>query len=324
MRRRRFIALAGAALAAPGRIAAAQPALPPTIGFLGTASRTAWQRSTAAFVDRLGELGWREGGTIRIEYRWTEGRSDAIAAFIDEFVRLKVDLIVTSGPAGLPAKRATSSIPIVLAVASDPVGTGLVESLSRPGGNLTALSLQANDVARKRVELLRELMPGLRVLAVVTHLDNPTAVREMAEAEVAAQAFGVEAVRVEIRSTDDVPSRVATVAGRCDALYVCTDPLLNTHRAGIGGAALAVRLPTVWGFGEAVVTGGLLSYGASFPNMFRRAAEYADRILRGAKAGDLPVEQPTQFELIVNLATARALGIAVPPSLLARADEVIE
>ena len=285
-------------------------------------SQSQW---VAAFVQRLRELGWIEGRTVAIEYRWAEGRSERFAEIAAEFVRLKVDVIVTAGTAAVvAAKQATSVIPIVFAAAGDPVGTGLVASLARPGGNVTGLSIQATDLAGKRLELLREVVPGLRRLAIMANVGNPAAVLEMGEVQAAARTLGLEVVTLEIRRAEDIAPAFEALKGRADALYVVGDPLVNTNRVRINTLALAARLPTMYGSREYVEAGGLMSYGANFPDLFRRAADYVDKILRGAKPADIPVEQPTKFDLVINLTTAKALGLDVPPTLLARADEVIE
>jgi putative tryptophan/tyrosine transport system substrate-binding protein len=324
MRRREFITLFGGATAWPWVARAQQPAKLPTIGFLGTTSPSVWRSWTGAFAKRLRELGCIEGRTAAIEYRWAEGRSDRIAEIAAEFVRLKVDVIVTSGTAGVAVKRATSTIPIVLAVANDPVGDGLVTSLARPGGNVTGLSLQAPELASKRLGFLREVIPAVRRLAILTNISYPAAVLEMQEVQTTARALGLDIVTLEIRKTEDIAPAFEALTDRAEALYVCTDALLGTNRLRITTLALAARLPTISGFREHVEAGGLMSYGPNFSDLFRRAAEYVDKILRGAKPRDLPVEQPTKFDLVVNLTTAKMLGLKIPESFLLRADEVIE
>jgi putative tryptophan/tyrosine transport system substrate-binding protein len=281
---------------------------------------TAW---TAAFVQRLRELGWIEGRTIAIEYRWAEGRDERFAEIATEFVRRKVDVIVTPGTALLAAKQATSVIPIVFAVANDPVGSGFVASLARPGGNVTGLSLQSTDLAGKRLELLREIVPGVRGLAIMAHVGNPGAVLEMAEVQAAARALGLEVVTLEIRRAEDIAPAFEALNGRVDALYIETDALIFTHRIRINTLALAARLPTMHSVRAYVEAGGLMSYGPNYPDMFRRAAGYVDRILKGTTPGELPIQAPTKYELVINLKTARTLGLEVPPMVLARADEVI-
>jgi putative ABC transport system substrate-binding protein len=212
----------------------------------------------------------------------------------------------------------------VFAAASDPVGTGLVASLARPGGNVTGLSDQIFDAAGKKLELLREVVPGLRRLAIMANMGNPASVLDMGETKATARALGLEVTTSEIRRAEDISPAFEALKGRADALYVCTDPLVDTHRVRINTLALAARLPTMHSLREYVEAGGLMSYGPIVPDLFRRAADYVDKILRGAKPGDLPVEQPTKFNLIINLTTAKALGLEIPPTLLARADEVIE
>jgi putative ABC transport system substrate-binding protein len=281
-------------------------------------------RWVAAFVQRLSELGWIEGRTVAITYRWAEGHSERYTEIAAEFVRLKVDVIVTTGPAVPAAKQATSVIPVVFALAGDPVGTGLIASLARPGGNVTGLSIQQIDLASKRLELLREIVPGLRRLAIMANIGFPDAVLEMREVQSTAKMLGLEIVALEIRQAEDIAPAFESLKGPVDALYVCADPIISTNRIRINTSALSARLPTMHGFRDYVEVGGLMSYGPNNANLFRRAAEYVDKILKGAKPGDLPVEQPTKFDLIINLKTAKALGLTVLPSLLARADEIIE
>jgi len=324
--RRKFLAtLGGAAATWPLAARAQQAAKLPTIGFLVAGTPSSHGQWVAAFVQRLRELGWIEGRTITIEYRWAEGRSERFAEIAAEFVRRKVDVIVTSATeAVVAAKQATSVIPIVIAAARDPVGTGLVASLARPGGNVTGLSIQQTDVAAKRLELLREIVPGLRRLAILGNVSGPAVVLDMREAEAAARTPGMEVITSEIRRGEDIAPAFAALKGRAEALYLPIDPLVNTHRFRINTLALAARLPTVHTSREWVEVGGLMSYGANVPDLFRRAANYVDKILRGAKPGDIPVEQPSKFDLIINLTTARALDLSVPESFLLRADEVIE
>jgi putative tryptophan/tyrosine transport system substrate-binding protein len=292
--------------------------------FLGTTTPSAWSQWVAAFVQRLRDFGWIEGRTIAVEYRWAEGRDERFVEIAAEFVQLKVDVIVTSGTALLAAKQATSVIPIVFAVANDPVGSGFVASLSRPGGNITGLSLQSTDLAGKRLELFREVVPDLRRLAIMAHVGNPGAVLELAEVQAAARALGLEVATLEIRRAEDIAPAFEALNGRVDALYIETDALIFTHRIRINTLALAARLPTMHSVRAYVEAGGLMSYGPNYTDLFRRAGELVDKILRGAKPADIPVEQPTKFDLVINLTTAKALGLKVPPTLLARADEVIE
>jgi putative tryptophan/tyrosine transport system substrate-binding protein len=276
-------------------------------------------------VQRLHELGWIEGRTIAIEYRWAEGRSERFAEIAAEFVRLKVDIIVTSGTlAVMAAKQATSVIPIVFATAGDPVGNHLVTSLARPGGNVTGLSVQSSELAEKRIELLREVVPGLRRLAIMGNVGNPFAALELGEAQVAAGKLGLEVITLEIRRAQDIVPAFEALNGRSEALYVCMEAVANTNRIPINILAVGLRLPTMHGSRDYVEAGGLMSFGANFPDQFRRAADYVDKILRGAQPANIPVEQPIKFDLIVNLITAKALGLTFSPMLLARADEVIE
>ena len=326
MRRRDFITLLGGAAASwPLTARAQQAGKLPTIGFLVAGTPTSHGQWVAAFVQRLRELGWIEGRTITIEYRWAEGRSERFAEIAAELVRRKVDVIVTSATEAIvAAKQATSVIPIVFAAAGDPVGTGLVASLARPGGNVTGLSIQQTDVAAKRLELLREVVPGLQRLAIWANAGSPSNVVEMAEVAATARTLGLEVATPEIRRAEDIAFVFEALKGRAEALYVCADPLVTSNRTRINILAVGARLPTMHGTRDMVEAGGLMSYGPNFPNLFRRAADFVDRILRGAKPAEIPVEQPTKFDLVINLTTAKALGLDVPPALLARADEVIE
>jgi putative ABC transport system substrate-binding protein len=324
MRRREFITLVGGAAAWPLSAQAQQPGKLPTIGFLGPATASAWSQWNAAFALRLRELGWIEGRTVAIEYRWADGRGERCAEIAAEFVRIKVDVIVTAGGAVRAAMQATSTIPIVFAVAADPLGAGLVASLARPGGNVTGLSLQQTDLAGKRLELLRDVLPGLRRLAIMANADNPAALLQMNEAQATARSLGLDVVAPETRRAEDIAPVFDAIKDRADALYVIADPLTETNRVRINSLALAARLPTMHGYREWPEAGGLMSYGANFPYLFRRTGEFVDKILRGANPGNLPVEQPTKFDLVINLTTAKAIGITVPPTVLARANEVIE
>ena len=325
IQRREFMTLFGGALTWPLVARAQQPAKLPTIGFLGQSTRSAGSKWVAAFVQRLRELGWSEGRTIAIEYRWGEGREERFAEVAAEFVRLKVDVILTSGTlAVMAAKQATSVIPIVFATAGDPVGNHLVASLAQPGGNVTGLSVQSNELAGKRIEILREVVPGLKRLAIMGNVGNPLVALELDEARAAAIKLGLEAVTLEIRHTQDIVPAFEGIKGRCEALYLCVDALANTNWIPINILAVGARLPTMHGSRDYVEAGGLMSFGANFPDQFRRSADYVDKILRGAKPANIQVEQPTKFDFIVNLITAKALGIHIPATLLARADEVIE
>jgi putative ABC transport system substrate-binding protein len=323
-RRELLAALGGAAAAWPLAAGAQQAAKLPTIGYLGTAAASAWAPWTTAFVQRLHELGWIDGRTVAIQYRWAEGRSERLAEIAAEFVRLKVDVIVTGGNAAVAAKQASSVIPIVFALVDDPVGSGLVASLARPGGNVTGLSMQSTDLAGKRLALLREVVPGLRRLAIMANVEYPAAVQEMGEIQTAAGTLGLDVATFEIRRAEDIAPTFEVLKGRAEALYVVGDALVITHRVRINTLALTARMPTIFFLREYVEAGGLMSYGPSFPDLFRRAGDYVDKILRGAKPGDIPVEQPTKFDLVVNLTTAKALGLDVPLHIQQLADEVIE
>ena len=326
MRRREFIGLvSGVAVAWPFAVRAQQAGKLPIIGFLGTATPSSWSSWTDAFVQQLRDLGWTDGRTVAIEYRWAEGRPQRFAEIAAEFVRLKVDVIVSSAVGAAAVKQATSAIPIVFAVSVDPLGTGLIRNLRQPGENVTGLSTQSAELGPKRIELLREIIPGLRRLAIMANVAYPAAVLGLHEVETTTRALGVDVTPLEIRRFEDVaPAFDEAIKRQVDAVYLCSEPLVNAHRAHINRLALAARLPTMHGFREYAEAGGLISYGPNVPDMFRHAAEYVDKILRGAKPGDLPVEQPTKFELVINLKTAKSLGLTVPPPVLSRADEVIE
>ena len=324
MNRREVITFLGGASTWPLAARAQQPKLP-IVGFLGSGTPANQGLSSSAFAQRLRELGWIEGRTFALEYRWTEGRSERYAEFAAEFVRLKVDVIFTTGtPAAVAAKRATSLIPIVFAGAANPVGGGLVASLGRPGGNLTGLSSQNAEVASKRLELLREAIPSLHRLAVLVNIDNSAVVQELDEIQAAARALGLTVAPLETRQAEDILPAFKAIEHRADALYVPMDGLTINQRVHINTSALVARLPTMHGIRAQLEGGGLMSYGANTSDLFRRGGDFVDKILRGAKPADIPVEQPTKFDLVLNLITAKALGLTVPPMLLARADEVIE
>ena len=324
MRRRLFIALVGSAVGSwPVAVRAQQAGKLPTIGFLG-ADPTAFSPWTNAFVARLRELGWIENRTIAIEYRWSEGRTERYAEIAAEFVRLNVDVIVTVGSAVPTVRQATSTIPIVFAVGIDPVGTGLVASLAKPGGNVTGLSLQAANLAGKRIELLREVVPLLHRLAIIFNAGNTQPVLEMEETQAAARVLGLAVTPLEIRSASDIAPAFDAVKGQTDALYVAIDQLMVANLPRILTLALGARLPTIFSTRDFVHAGGFMSYGPNYTDLFRRSADYVDKILHGAKPGDIPVEQPTRFALVVNLTTAKALGLTIPNQFVLRADEVIE
>jgi putative tryptophan/tyrosine transport system substrate-binding protein len=326
MKRREFISLLGGATVAWPVVAhAQQPPRVPTIGFLGSGTTTTAGTWVAAFAQRLRELGWIENRTINIDLRWAEGRHDRSAEIATEFVRLKVNVIVTYGSEQVQiAKEATSTIPIVFATAGDPVGSGFVASLAHPGGNVTGTSSQNADLTGKRFELLSEVVPNLRRLAVLFNGNNPAFGLEVDMVRTAATPLGLDVLAGEIRSGDDIAPTFAAITTNADALFVVGEPLTYTYRSQINTLALAARLPTTYSTRGYVEAGGLMSYGPNFPALFRRAADYVHKILLGEKPGNLPVEQPTRYDLIVNMSTAKALGLTIPESFLLRADEVIE
>jgi putative tryptophan/tyrosine transport system substrate-binding protein len=325
MKRREFITLLGGAAAWPLAARAQQPAKLPIIGVMGAATPSVWAPWVAVFVQRLHELGWIEGRTVALEYRWAEGRTERAAEIVGEFVRRRVGVILTSGTSNvITAKQATAIVPIVFVLAGDPVASGFVASLARPGGNLTGLSSQGPELTGKRLEILREVVPGLRRLAIMANAGLPEVDLEIREIQAAATKLGLEIEPLKIQRVEDIALAFEVLKGRANALYVVGDPLTGTNRVRINIMALATRLPAMGNFREFVDAGGLMSYGPSFPDQFRRAADYVDKILRGVKPADIPVEQPTKFDLVINLTTAKALGLEIPSTLLARADEVIE
>jgi putative ABC transport system substrate-binding protein len=324
MRRREFITLiGGGATAWPFVVRAQRAGKVPTIGFMGI-SASGFNSWSAAFAERLQELGWIEGRTVAIEYRWSEGRPERVSEIATEFVQQKVDLIVAYGAAVTTLKQVTASIPIVFAIAVDPVGVGLVANLSHPGGNVTGLSVQATDAAGKRLELLREVLPKLARLGILFDAGYAAAVQEKGEVQALARSIGLEVVPQEIRRAEDIASAFDSLKAQVDAVYVTENALILTNGETISTLALNVQLPTTCTNANIARAGALMSYGPNFPALFRRAAEIVDKILRGTKPGDIPVEQPTKFDLVINLKTANALGLTVPPSLLSRADEVVE
>jgi putative ABC transport system substrate-binding protein len=325
MRRRQFIMLLGGAAATwPLSARAQQPSKLPTIGILGTSTPTAWSLWVPAFTQRIRELGWIEGRTVALEYRWAENRSERAVEIAAEFVRLKVDVIVTTGNAVLEARQATSVIPIVFAAANDPVESGLVASLARPGGNVTGLSNQAVDLAGKRLGLLREILPAVRRMGIMANVGYRATALEIDRLQSAARALGVEGTVLEITRAEDIPPAIDALKGRAEALYVIGDSLTTANRVQIGSLAMAKRLPTMSTGREFVEAGALISYGPNFPDLFRRTADYVDKILRGTRPGEIPVEQPTRFDLVLNLKTAKGLDLDVPMHLQQLADGVIE
>lgn len=322
MRRREFLTVLGGAAAWPG-VARAQAH--PIVGFLGTGTTVSQGQWAAAFIKRLEALGWINGRTASIEVRWADGHADRADALAIEYARRKVDVIVTSGTAVASSMKATTEIPIVFALAVDPIGSGFVRSLSRPGGNVTGFSVQGPDIAGKRLELLREAVPSVHRVAALLNVSYPALIKELAEVRSACQVLGLElTATLEVRTPEDINPAFNTLQGRSDALYVVSDSLTNANRDRINELALTARLPTVSAIREFAQASGFMSYGPNYEDLFRRSAEYVDRILRGTKAADLPVEQPTKFDLVINLKTAKVLGLTVPPTLLVRADHVIE
>ncbi len=317
-----MLALGGVAATWPLAARAQQPGRSATIGLLASSTAAAERLRRLAFVTRLAELGWVEGRNLTIEDRAAEGIVERAGEIAADFARLKVDVIVLAGDAQTgSAKRGAPDIPIVFAAAGDPIGSGLVASLARPGGNVTGFSVQLPDTAGKRIELLREIVPGLRRLAILFNSAKPG--NELAAAQAAARALGLESVRAEFGRAEEISPAIEALSGRADGLYVCVEPLMIANRARINALALAAKLPVVHSYRDNLGE-GLISYGPDLFDLYRRAAGLVDKILRGAMPSDIPVEQPTKFELAINLKTATALGLTVPPTLLARVDEVIE
>src|SRR5882724_11115824 len=325
MRRRKFMLLLGGfAVASTSGAYGQQSAKQPVIGFLvaGTqASHGAW---VAAFAQRLSELGWTAGRNIKIEYRWAAGDIRQMTEFATEFVQEKVDVIVTSAYGVVAAKQATSTIPIVFAAYGDAVSNGVVGSLARPGGNVTGLSIQPRELSSKRLELLRDIIPNVHRLAALVNTNYSGVAQEVIGIRTASAALNIEANILEIQTADDIEAALATLTGQTDALYVYSEPLTNSNRHQIIRAATTAKIPTIFGFREFVDAGGLISYGPDFTDLFKRAAEFADKILRGAPPADMPVQQPVKFDLIINLKAAKALGLKISETVLTRADEVIE
>jgi putative ABC transport system substrate-binding protein len=327
MRRRDFIAALGSTSALWPLAARAQQPSMPVIGYLGTGTSSTQREWLATFTRRLHELGWREGQNLKIEVRFGEGRNERFAEIAAEFAALKVNMIVSSGGAVPAIMRTTSTIPTIFAGANDPVGSGYVTSLARPGGNVTGLSLQSADLVGKRLELLRELVPKLKHLAVIgsgSASESRGSVVEIDQVKASAEAQDIELATFQIDGPQDLARAFDAFKGKTEAVYVVSNPFTTTNRIGIITLALGARLPTMFGFQDMVEAGGLISYGPDLLDVWQRAADYADKVLRGTKPADIPVEQPTKFALAVNLTTAKALGLAIPGTVLARADEVIE
>ena len=326
MDRRAFIVSATGFLAAP-LAAEAQPAGGTvTIGYLGNSSPSLESNLVDAFREGLRQLGYVEGQNLVIRYQWAEGQQERSAVLARELVRLKPDIILTAGtPGTLAAKQATQSIPIVTAIAGDPVAAGLVSSLAQPGGNVTGLSTLASALEGKRLELFKQAVPKLSRVVALLNPANPFTTIAWKAVQPAAEALGLKLQAVEVRGPNDLDRALATIkTARPDGLIVVPDRFLLTYRASILHFMADHRLPGMFPFREFVQEGGLLAYGPDYTDMYRRAATYVAKILRGAKPADLPMEQPTKFELVINLKTAKALGLTIPPSLLARADEIIQ
>jgi putative ABC transport system substrate-binding protein len=300
-----------------------QAAKPPVVGFLVAGTEASHGIWVAAFTKRLSELGWTDGRNIKIEYRWAAGDVPQTRKFATEFVQQKVDVIVTSAFGVVAAKEATSAIPIVSAAYGDAVATGIVKSLARPGGNVTGLSIQPVELSSKRLELLRDIIPNVRRLAALVNTHVVDA-QEVAAIQTASAKLDLHANVLDVQTAEDIEAAMATLAGQTDALYVYSEPLTNANKDKIIEAANAAKVPTIFGFREFVAAGGLISYGPSFIDLFARAAEFTDKILRGARPADLPVQLPVKFDLIINLKAAKALGLSISETVLTRADEVIE
>ena len=311
---------------APPAAAAQQPGKVHRIGILPSGPISARWHLWEAFRQGLRDLGYVEGQNMLLVVRSPEERPERLPELAVELVRLKIDIIVTGGtPATLAAKQATATIPIVMPVSGDPVESGLVASLARPGGNVTGFSVIAPELAGKRLQLLKEVVPGASRVAVLSNPTTPFAALVVKETQAAARALGVQLQSLEVRTPDDIDRAFeATIRGRASGVIVPEDPLILSHRARIAALAAKSRLPAIYGFRESVDAGGLMSYAANFSDLYRRSATLVDKILKGAKPADLPVEQPTRFELVINLKTAKALGLTIPQSVLIRADQVIE
>ena len=326
MRRREFITLlGGAAVAWPLAARAQNAAKISTIGYMGAADASLDREWIAAFVQRLDGLGWKQGRTNTMISRWAEGDRQRYAEILEEFVRLNVNVILTySTPAVLAAKQATSVIPIVFPAAGDPVATGLVASLAHPGGNVTGLGFQTTDTASKRVQFLREVCLDLRRLAILYDPNDRGSSAELGVAQKAASELKLEIKTVGIQRMEELTGAVEALKGEVGGLFVATSPDLLARRDIVATSALGARLPTVHSFRSYVDAGGLISYGADFLRLWRQAADMVDKVLRGTKPADIPSEQPTKFELVVNLKTAKALGLTISESFLVQADVIIE
>jgi putative ABC transport system substrate-binding protein len=324
--RRSFISLLGGAAAWPLAARAQQSGKIPRVGFMGNSTAALEANLVGPFRDGLRELGYQEGRNIVIEYRWAEGKYERFPALVGELLAVPVDVIVTAGtPASLAVKKATTSIPLVMVAVGDPVATGLVASLARPGGNITGLTSMSSEMEGKRLELLREVVSKISHVAVLWNASSPIQVIEQEEVRAAAQVLGMQILSLGVRTQEEIEDALATIVReRPGALIVLADRLFLHHRRRIMDFAAQHRLPGVHAYRELVEAGGLMSYGPSYADMHRRAATYVGKILKGAKPAELPVERPTKFEMVINLKTAKAIGLDVPWFLQQRADEVIE
>jgi putative ABC transport system substrate-binding protein len=325
MKRRTFIAGLLGSAAIPLGARAQRNGKPPVIGLIGANTEAVDRPRVDAFIHRLADLGWTDGRSIVVDVQWSNGVVARVGEIAATFAQRPVDLILTAGDGQVKAvKQVTGTIPIVFAATGDPVGNGLVESLAHPGGNITGLSIQLTESVGKRIDLLRDLLPGFRRLGLTGNVENSTVGPEWNAALSEARALDIETIRSTFARADEVAPAIDRLRGRVDALYVCQDPLVGSSIAQIVASAREARLPAMFSVREWAEQGGLISYGPDFPMMYRRAAEMADKILRGTKPADIPVEQPTQFDLVINLRTAKAIGLKVPDVLISRADEVIE
>lgn len=324
MERREFIKIACSLVGAWPLAAAAQaPSKQRVIGILG-ADATVWRPWSEAFAARLHECGWSEGDNLAIEYRWAAGRSERVSEIAAEFERRKVDVILTYGNAVTILKQTQTTIPIVFAVAFDPVRSGLVQSLEHPAGNVTGVSIQQPDVVGKRLALLRQAIPNLHRLAILADAGYAEPMLEADRVKSMAQAVGLEAARLGVWRAEDIAPAFERLRNKADALYVVSDALIAANRSCIVTLALSERLPTIMSYDDYVEAGGLMSYGPDYADLFRQAADIVDKILRGAKPGDIPVEQPAKFEFAINVKTAATLGLTIPQGLLATVDEVVK
>ena len=326
MKRRKFIGLLGAMVGSPLAASAQQRGKIWRIGMLEITAPGVNAANLDAFRKGLRDLGYAEGQHVVIEYRSADGRSERFPSLAAEFVRLNVDVIVTRGtPAVMAAKNATATIPVVMAASGEPLRTGVVAALARPGGNVTGLSAITNELIGKRLEMLREVVPGIRRVGLLHNMSNPVAPRQWEELKAVVQALGIEPRLLDVRSPEQIePAIVAAAAQQTQALVIGNDTVMHSNRGHVVELAAKHKLPATYYAREFVDAGGLMTYGVNYPDLYRRAATFVDKIFKGAKPSDLPVEEPTRFDLVVNLKTAKALGLTVPPTLLARADEVIE